>query len=86
MTIVAMGSVGKQAQLKRQIRHHVRRQLAACPTVAHSVIDRIAGYRGHQHPQRHLIRTHNHIISHMASTPGNYSTPRRHTAKRSATK
>jgi len=45
----------------------------------HRVIHGIAGYRRRQHPQRHLIESNNHTISHtsnMPPAPAKQSAPR----------
>jgi hypothetical protein len=34
------------------------------PAPRNRLIDRVAGHRVHQHPQRHLIRPHHHTLAH----------------------
>ena len=61
--------VGEQAQRQRQIRDHVRGQLAVAAFLPHPahrdrLIDQVPGHRRDQHPQRHLIRPHHHTLAH----------------------
>ena len=61
--------IGEQPQPQRQIRDHVRGQLAVRPFLPHPAhrdrfIDRVPGHRVDQHPQRHLIRPHHHTLAH----------------------
>ena len=53
----------------RQVRHHMRGELAARPPVTSPAgrdrpVDHIPRYRGHQHAQRHLNRTNHHTRAH----------------------
>ena len=79
--------VREQAQPQRQIRDHMRGQLAVrtfLPHPAHRdrLVDRVTGHRVDQHPQRHLIRPHHHTLAHdrrpASHTPrNNHTTPNR---------
>ena len=78
--------LGKQTQRQRQIRDHMRGQLAVRALLAHPahrdrLIDRIPRHRVDQHPQRHLIRTHIRTNRHNLAMTDDH-----HTAQITATR
>ena len=77
--------VGEQRQRQRQVGDHMRGQLAVRTPLPHParrdrVIHRVARHRVDQHPEGHLIRTHQRINRQTlttAATPVTGVTPRR---------